>query len=75
VGAEVQRPLATVVIGDIFTNTMLTWLVLAALYTTFRPKEATASRVRPSIHSLTLSARLKGNRTVTVESLPSSEVS
>jgi cobalt-zinc-cadmium resistance protein CzcA len=33
VGGEVQRPLATVVIGGIFTNTVLTLLVLPALYT------------------------------------------
>jgi cobalt-zinc-cadmium resistance protein CzcA len=32
VGGEVQRPLATVVIGGIFTNTVLTLLVLPALY-------------------------------------------
>ena len=36
VGGEVQRPLATVVIGGIVTNTLLTLLVLPALYTTFR---------------------------------------
>lgn len=39
VGGEVQRPLATVVIGGIFTNTLLTLLVLPTLYTTFRRKE------------------------------------
>jgi cobalt-zinc-cadmium resistance protein CzcA len=32
VGGEVQRPLATVVIGGIFTNTLLTLLVLPTLY-------------------------------------------
>ncbi|HYG34232.1 MAG TPA: efflux RND transporter permease subunit, partial [Clostridia bacterium] len=32
VGGEVQRPLATVVIGGILTNTLLTLLVLPALY-------------------------------------------
>jgi cobalt-zinc-cadmium resistance protein CzcA len=32
VGGEVQRPLATVVIGGVFTNTLLTLLVLPALY-------------------------------------------
>jgi cobalt-zinc-cadmium resistance protein CzcA len=32
VGGEVQRPLATVVIGGLFTNTLLTLLVLPALY-------------------------------------------
>ncbi|MCK6498895.1 MAG: efflux RND transporter permease subunit, partial [Nitrospira sp.] len=31
-GAEVQRPLATVVIGGLFTSTVLTLLVLPALY-------------------------------------------
>ncbi|MBP8258095.1 MAG: efflux RND transporter permease subunit [Verrucomicrobia bacterium] len=40
VGGEVQRPLATVVIGGIFTNTLLTLLVLPALYTLFKGKKA-----------------------------------
>ena len=31
-GAEVQRPLATVVIGGLMTSTMLTLLVLPTLY-------------------------------------------
>ena len=31
-GAEVQRPLATVVIGGLVTSTVLTLLVLPALY-------------------------------------------
>jgi cobalt-zinc-cadmium resistance protein CzcA len=31
-GAEVQRPLATVVIGGIFSSTLLTLLVLPVLY-------------------------------------------
>ena len=39
VGGEVQRPLATVVIGGIFTNTLLTLLVLPTLYTIFRRKK------------------------------------
>ncbi|MBK9991476.1 MAG: efflux RND transporter permease subunit [Verrucomicrobia bacterium] len=38
VGGEVQRPLATVVIGGIFSNTLLTLLVLPALYTLFGGK-------------------------------------
>jgi cobalt-zinc-cadmium resistance protein CzcA len=39
-GAEIQRPLATVVIGGLFTSTMLTALVLPAMYPWFakRPK-------------------------------------
>jgi len=35
VGAEVQRPLATVVIGGVFTTTLLTLLVLPAIYRWF----------------------------------------
>jgi cobalt-zinc-cadmium resistance protein CzcA len=31
-GAEVQRPLATVVIGGIITSTLLTQIVLPAVY-------------------------------------------
>ena len=42
VGGEVQRPLATVVIGGIFTNTVLTLLVLPTLYTTFRRRKQVA---------------------------------
>ncbi len=34
IGGEVQRPLATVVIGGIFTNTLLTLLVLPTLHAT-----------------------------------------
>jgi cobalt-zinc-cadmium resistance protein CzcA len=43
-GAEVQRPLATVVIGGIISSTILTLLVLPALYVLFR-REA---RVEPA---------------------------
>jgi cobalt-zinc-cadmium resistance protein CzcA len=35
VGAEVQRPLATVVIGGLVTSTLLTLLVLPAIYRWF----------------------------------------
>src|SRR6201999_1078059 len=41
-GAEVQRPLATVVIGGLITATLLTLLVLPALYSWFCP-------ARPSV--------------------------
>ena len=34
-GAEIQRPLATVVIGGLFTSTMLTSLVLPSVYPWF----------------------------------------
>ncbi|HEY1066846.1 MAG TPA: efflux RND transporter permease subunit, partial [Pirellulales bacterium] len=36
-GAEVQRPLATVVIGGLITCTILTLLVLPAIYRWFEP--------------------------------------
>ena len=36
-GAEVQRPLATVVIGGLVSSTALTLLVLPALYLVFAP--------------------------------------
>jgi cobalt-zinc-cadmium resistance protein CzcA len=38
-GAEVQRPLATVVIGGILSSTLLTLVVLPAIYGWFDPKE------------------------------------
>ncbi len=38
-GAEVQRPLATVVIGGILSSTLLTLLVLPALYTLFHRRD------------------------------------
>jgi cobalt-zinc-cadmium resistance protein CzcA len=34
-GAEVQRPLATVVIGGVITSTIMTLLVLPAMYRLF----------------------------------------
>lgn len=37
-GAEVQRPLATVVIGGLITSTLLTLVVLPAIYKTFTKK-------------------------------------
>lgn len=39
-GAEVQRPLATVVIGGLFTCTVLTLVVLPAIYRWFEPAES-----------------------------------
>jgi cobalt-zinc-cadmium resistance protein CzcA len=41
-GAEVQRPLATVVIGGILSSTLLTLLVLPALYRLIHRREADA---------------------------------
>ncbi len=40
-GAEVQRPLATVVVGGLVTSTILTLLILPALYPWLSPRRAT----------------------------------
>jgi cobalt-zinc-cadmium resistance protein CzcA len=39
-GAEVQRPLATVVIGGLITSTLLTLLVLPTVYARFTESRA-----------------------------------
>jgi cobalt-zinc-cadmium resistance protein CzcA len=43
VGAEVQRPLATVVIGGVISSTLLTLLVLPVLYHYFGPRHVSAT--------------------------------
>jgi cobalt-zinc-cadmium resistance protein CzcA len=46
-GAEVQRPLATVVIGGLMTSTLLTLLILPMLYRWFeREPEAAPAKLR-----------------------------
>jgi cobalt-zinc-cadmium resistance protein CzcA len=47
-GAEVQRPLATVVIGGIVSSTILTLLVLPALYSLVHGRDAPNDRPRPA---------------------------
>ena len=42
-GAEIQRPLATVVIGGIVTSTLLTAFVVPAIYPWFAPRSRTTS--------------------------------
>ena len=42
-GAEIQRPLATVVIGGLITSTLLTAFVIPAIYPWFAPPRATES--------------------------------
>src|SRR5439155_17358533 len=42
-GAEVQKPIATVVIGGLISATLLTLLVLPALYARFGQREPTAN--------------------------------
>jgi len=43
VGSEVQRPLATVVVGGLVSATLLTLFVLPALYRLFSPSVRDAS--------------------------------
>ena len=43
-GAEIQRPLATVVIGGLITSTLLTGLVVPAIYPWFAPRRASLTR-------------------------------
>ena len=49
VGGEVQRPLATVVIGGVLSNTLLTLVVLPVLYTLFKRKESERSDSVPAL--------------------------
>jgi cobalt-zinc-cadmium resistance protein CzcA len=50
-GAEVQRPLATVVIGGIISSTILTLLVLPALYILFRRESSPAQVEAMPVHA------------------------
>jgi len=50
-GAEVQRPLATVVIGGIVSSTILTLLVLPALYILFRRESSPVHVEAMSAHA------------------------
>ena len=51
-GSEVQRPLATVVIGGIISSTLLTLLVLPALYRLMHASEhgAGSAVLQPSVN-------------------------
>ena len=48
-GAEIQRPLATVVIGGIVTSTLLTALVVPAIYPWFAPRRRLAAAADGSV--------------------------
>ncbi|MGB0906077.1 MAG: efflux RND transporter permease subunit [Maricaulaceae bacterium] len=50
VGAEVQRPLATVVIGGLVTSTLLTLLVMPALHIWFAPKPGGHDSMVEALH-------------------------
>ena len=61
VGAETQRPLATVVVGGLFTSTALTLLLLPLIYEWAetrrkRKKQTRIREIRRSVHQ-----RGKGN--------------
>ncbi|MCH7638420.1 MAG: efflux RND transporter permease subunit, partial [Bacteroidetes bacterium] len=47
-GSEVQRPLATVVVGGLFTSTVLTLLVIPALYTWFSEPPPVPEQAEPA---------------------------
>ncbi len=59
-GAEVQRPLATVVIGGLFTSTFLTLIVLPVLYTIYSTPFKKKKR-KPKLTVLILLFALSGN--------------
>jgi cobalt-zinc-cadmium resistance protein CzcA len=46
-GAEVQKPLATVVIGGLVTSTLLTLLVLPTIYTWFDRSDRADAKPAP----------------------------
>jgi cobalt-zinc-cadmium resistance protein CzcA len=54
-GAEVQRPLATVVIGGLVTSSLLTLLVLPAIYGWFEPRTAAGELAAAPPDTITVS--------------------
>jgi cobalt-zinc-cadmium resistance protein CzcA len=59
-GAEVQRPLATVVIGGIISSTLLTLVVLPALYRLWHRRERRDLDVHPA-QGFSLNPRVSGD--------------
>lgn len=53
-GAEVQRPLATVVIGGLFTSTFLTLIVLPVLYALFQRRSGRSIPLHAASKTLTI---------------------
>lgn len=51
VGSEVQRPLATVVVGGLITSTLLTLIVLPVLYSWFPAKQRELERLELAEHA------------------------
>ncbi len=50
VGAEIQRPLASVVIGGVISSTLLTLIVLPVLYSIFEDKMRSVPKTSPEEH-------------------------
>lgn len=69
-GAEVQRPLATVVIGGLITATLLTLIVLPLLYIIFSTKMKTKIKTSPAVIVLSI-LFLLGNSGYTQQITPS----
>ncbi len=72
VGAEVQRPLATVVIGGLITATLLTLVVLPVLYRWMESSSRNKSNKIPTvivIGLLLLSVNLKAQQSFTLEQM------
>ena len=57
-GAEVQRPLASVVIGGVISSTLLTLLVLPVLYGLFGGAAPTEEAKEPMIEPVVIETRL-----------------
>jgi len=71
-GAEVQRPLATVVIGGLFTATLLTMLVLPVLYKILDSK-VKAPKINKGIATILLLI-VSGTYSVSAQELPKKEL-
>ncbi|TWT45849.1 Cobalt-zinc-cadmium resistance protein CzcA [Phycisphaerae bacterium RAS1] len=71
VGAEVQRPLATVVIGGVISSTLLTLLVLPAIYLVFGASAAVARQEEQvEVAESTIPARSTVGEPTTAEAGP-----
>ncbi|PWJ55564.1 cobalt-zinc-cadmium resistance protein CzcA [Dyadobacter jejuensis] len=69
-GAEVQRPLATVVIGGLLSATLLTLLVLPVLYLLLEKKHSLPKGPKPSIIGLLIALGLLTGPSVVAQGQP-----
>jgi len=78
-GAEVQRPLATVVIGGIITSTMLTLIILPILYLLMNSKDGinlrTPRRKKRITSAIMLALLLSVSPTLFSQNAPGTEIS